>query len=145
MPQYIHEVVKTYLLMHDEISHSIKGRVTKIQDSSGNLAGVNAVVDKDLTGALMAAELKADLLIISTPVEKVYQDFDKPSRKALDRITTARARDLIARGHFAPGSMLPKIEAALYFIARGGKRVIITTPENLVRAFLENKGTHIVP
>jgi len=121
------------------------GGIPVIRDSSGNLSGVNAVVDKDLTGALMAAGLKADLLIISTPVEKVYQDFDKPARKALDRITTAQARDLIARGQFTPGSMLPKIEAALNFIARGGKRVIITTPENIVGAVLENKGTHIVP
>ncbi len=121
------------------------GGIPVIQDHRGNLSGVNAVVDKDLSGALLAAELAADLLIISTPVEKVYQDFDKSTRKALDRITTAQARDLIARKQFAPGSMLPKIEAALNFIARGGKRVIITTPENLVGAVLENRGTHIVP
>jgi len=121
------------------------GGIPVVQDSSGNLSGVNAVVDKDLTGALMAAELAADLMIISTPVEKVCRDFEKPTRTALDRITTAQARDLIAQGQFAPGSMLPKIEAALGFIARGGKRVIITTPENLVGAVLENKGTHIVP
>ena len=121
------------------------GGIPVIQDGSGNLSGVNAVVDKDLTGALMASELKADLLIISTPVEKVYRDFGKPSCRALDRITTAQARDLIARGQFAPGSMLPKIEAALSFIDRGGRKVIITTPENLVGAVLENKGTCIVP
>ena len=121
------------------------GGIPVIQDGSGNISGVNAVVDKDLTAALMASELKADLLIITTPVKKVYLDFDKPACKPLDRITTAQARDLMVRGQFAPGSMLPKIEAALGFIARGGKRVIITTPENLVDAVLENKGTHIVP
>lgn len=123
----------------------LKNCVADTQGAIGNLSGVNAVVDKDLTGALMASELEADLLIISTPVEKVYQDFDKPTRRALDRITTAQARDLIAQGQFAPGSILPKIEAALGFIARGGKRVIITTPENFVRAVTENNGTHIVP
>lgn len=121
------------------------GGIPVIRDSSGDLSGVNAVVDKDLTGALMASELSADLLIISTPVEKVFQDFGKPSARPLDRITAAQARDLISQGQFAPGSMLPKIEAALEFIERGGKKVIITTPENLVRAVLENQGTHIVP
>jgi carbamate kinase len=121
------------------------GGIPVIRDGNGNLSGVNAVVDKDLTSALLASELKADLMIISTLVTNVYREFDRPSRQALNRITARQARELIARGHFAPGTMLPKVEAALNFIDRGGKRVVITTPENMVRAVTENGGTHIVP
>jgi len=121
------------------------GGIPVIRKVGGNLSGVNAVVDKDLTSALLASELQADLLIISTLVKNVYRDFDRPSRQALNRITTAQARELIAQGHFAPGTMLPKIEAALGFIDRGGMRVVITTPENIVAAVTESSGTHIVP
>ncbi len=121
------------------------GGIPVIRDENGNFSGVNAVIDKDLTGALMASELKADMLIISTPVEKVYRNFGKPGQKPLNRITINQAKDLISQGQFAPGSMLPKIEAAIRFIELGGKQTIITTPENLINAVLNNQGTHIVP
>ncbi|WP_457578015.1 carbamate kinase [Desulfomarina sp.] len=121
------------------------GGIPVVRDGDGNLAGVNCVVDKDLTAALMAIELKADLLVISTQVENVYQDFDSLQPKALERLTVAEAFGLIARGHFGPGTMLPKIEAALEFISHGGKEVIITSPGNLVAAVQGKKGTRIVP
>jgi len=121
------------------------GGIPVIEGADGILSGVNAVVDKDLTGALMALELNADLLIISTQVEHVCLDFDKPGCKPLAQITAAEARSFIAEGHFEQGTMLPKIEAALEFISGGGKRVIITSPNYLVGSIRENRGTHIVP
>ncbi|BCL62479.1 carbamate kinase [Desulfomarina profundi] len=121
------------------------GGIPVDRDGDGNLVGVNCVVDKDLTAALMAIELKADLLVISTQVESVYLDFDSPQRKALQRLTVAEAYGRIGQGHFGPGTMLPKIEAALKFISHGGKEVIITSPENLVAAVQGKKGTRIVP
>ncbi len=121
------------------------GGIPVVRDKDGSLAGVNCVVDKDLTAALMAIELKADLLVISTQVENVYLDFDSREPKALNRLTVAEAYDWIARGHFGPGTMLPKIEAALEFIGHGGKEVIITSPENMVAAVQGRKGTRIVP
>ena len=121
------------------------GGIPVVADEKGNLSGVNAVIDKDLSTAVMALDLSVDLLIILTPVANVFTDFNKPGQKALDRLTVFEAEQLIAQGQFAQGSMLPKIQAALMFIARGGKRVIITSPENLVPAVLKNCGTHIVP
>ncbi|MBU0465495.1 MAG: carbamate kinase [Proteobacteria bacterium] len=121
------------------------GGIPVVTDEKGNLSGVNAVIDKDLSTALLASDLSAHLMIILTSVVNVFIDFNKPRQKALDRLTVFEAEQLIAQGQFSKGSMLPKIQAALMFIARGGKRVIITTPENLVPAVLKNCGTHIVP
>jgi len=121
------------------------GGIPVVADARGNLSGVNAVIDKDLSTALLASDLSAHLLIILTSVENVFVNFNKPSQKALDRLTVFEAAQLIDQGQFAPGSMLPKIQAALNFINRGGERVIITTPENLIAGVLENRGTHIVP
>lgn len=121
------------------------GGIPVVMDEKGNLSGVNAVIDKDLSTALLASELSAHLMIILTSVTNVFTDFNKPGQKALDQLTAFEAQQLIDQGQFSQGSMLPKIQAALMFIARGGKRVIITTPENLVPAVLKNCGTHIVP
>ncbi|MBU8848070.1 MAG: carbamate kinase [Desulfobacterales bacterium] len=121
------------------------GGIPVVADEKGNLSGVNAVIDKDLSTALLASDLSADLLIILTSVANVFTDFNKSGQKALDQLTVFEAEQLIDQGQFAQGSMLPKIQAALTFIAKGGKRVIITTPENLVPAVLKNYGTHIVP
>lgn len=121
------------------------GGIAVVKGCDGFLSGVNAVVDKDLTSALMAVEINADLLIISTQVEQVCLDFDKPGCRPLGQMTAAEARLFVSQGHFEHGSMLPKIEAALEFISGGGKRVIITSPDNLVGSVRENRGTHIVP
>ena len=121
------------------------GGIPVVFDEKGNLSGVNAVIDKDLSTALLASDLSVNLLIILTTVANVFTDFNKPGQKALDQLTVFEAQQLIDQGQFSQGSMLPKIQAALMFIARGGKRVIITTPENLVPAVLKNCGTHIVP
>ena len=110
----------------------------------GQLEGVDAVIDKDLTSSLLASRIESDLLVISTAVPYVALHYGTPQQKNLERITVAQAKQYIKEGHFAAGSMLPKILAALEFIENGGKEAVITSPENLRSAVLEGKGTHIV-
>jgi len=110
-----------------------------------NLEGVDAVIDKDLVSSLLAAQLGAELLIISTAVERVALNFGKPDQQFIDTMSVGEAELYIDQKHFAPGSMLPKIQAALKFLKNGGKEVIITAPEYIKDAVLGRKGTHIVP
>jgi carbamate kinase len=109
------------------------------------LEGVDAVIDKDLASSLLANQLNAGLLIISTAVEQVVLNFGKPSEKPINSMTVAEAEQYIAEGHFAPGSMLPKIQSALRFLKNGGKEVIITAPEFIKEAVARGRGTHVVP
>ena len=109
------------------------------------LKGVDAVVDKDLASAMLAGQLGADLLIISTAVEQVVLNFGTPDAKGIDEMTVDEAEQYIVKGHFAPGSMLPKIQSALRFLNNGGHEVIITAPEFIKAAVNQGKGTHIVP
>ncbi|MBL8133879.1 MAG: carbamate kinase, partial [Anaerolineae bacterium] len=104
-----------------------------------------AVIDKDRASSLLAQQLRADLLVISTGVEKVALNFNKPDQRLLDQMTLSEARQYIAEGHFAPGSMLPKIEAAVEFVGMGGPLAIITDPPNLARALRGETGTRVVP
>jgi len=120
------------------------GGIPVIQKENGDLEGVSAVIDKDRASALLAGNLKADYLIISTAVEQVYINFGKENEQALTTITLAEAKQYCAEGHFAKGSMLPKIEAAVQFLENGGKEVIITTPEKLAEAVEGEAGTRIV-
>lgn len=110
------------------------GGIPVVEDERGELSGAAAVVDKDLTASLLARALGADALIISTAVEKVALDYGKPGRRALDRMTIGEARRYLAEGHFAAGSMLPKIHAAVEFLEAGGKEAVITDPEHLEAA-----------
>jgi carbamate kinase len=109
------------------------------------LKGVDAVVDKDLASAMLAGQLGADLLIISTAVEQVVLNFGTPDAKGIDEMTVDEAEQYIVKGHFAPGSMLPKIQSALRFLKNGGHDVTITAPEFIKAAVNQGKGTHIVP
>lgn len=113
--------------------------------SNGILKGVDAVIDKDLTSGLMANRLGCGLLVISTAVPYVAINFNTPEQQDLKNITVAEAKQYIESKHFAPGSMLPKILAAIEFLEKGGTEVIITSPENLKDAVLHGLGTHIVP
>lgn len=121
------------------------GGIPVIRDEQGNLKGVNAVIDKDRGTALLANGLKADLFMISTAVEKVALNFGKPNQQDLDRMTLAEARQYMAEGHFAKGSMYPKIEAIINYLENGGPKAIITNPENMARAMRGETGTLIVP
>lgn len=119
------------------------GGIPVIRDNHGKLKGIDAVIDKDYASSLLATELKADLFVISTDVEKVCMNYGKPNEKPLDRLTITEARKLIEEGHFSPGSMLPKIKAVLSFLEHGGKQGIITSHEHLKMAFKGRAGTHI--
>jgi carbamate kinase len=121
------------------------GGIPVITDAEGNLSGINAVIDKDLSSALLASELAADLLIILTAVDNVYLDFNQPKQRKLDLITVDQAEQHMAAGHFATGSMGPKVRAAMNFLRSGGTRAIITSAEQLVVAVQGRAGTHIVP
>lgn len=120
------------------------GGIPVIEDVGGNLVGVEAVIDKDHAAALLARVLEADLFLVSTAVEQVYLNYRTPDQTAIDTMTVDAARDYINKGHFAPGSMLPKIEAAIYYLGHGGREVIITNPENITRALAGETGTRIV-
>ena len=120
------------------------GGIPVVRTDEG-LAGVDAVIDKDLASSLLANQLGAGLLIISTAVEQVALNFGKPDQMAIGKMTVAEAEQYIAEGHFAPGSMLPKIQSALSFLKNGGQEVIITAPEFIKEAVTMGRGTHIVP
>jgi carbamate kinase len=123
------------------------GGIPVIRDENGDLKGVAAVIDKDYASSLLAREIKADLFVISTAVEKVALNFGKPDQKWLDHITLAEARQYLAEGiHFAKGSMAPKIQAIIWFLeANPNGRALITNPENIGRALRGETGTWIVP
>jgi carbamate kinase len=121
------------------------GGIPVVQDADGSLRGVEAVIDKDYASALLASSLPADLFVISTAVEKVALNFNKPDQRWLDRLTLAEAREYLEAGHFHKGSMGPKIEAIASYLERGGQRALITNPENLGRALAGETGTWVVP
>ncbi len=121
------------------------GGIPVAADARGELHGVGAVIDKDLTAALMATEVGAKLLIITTSVEKVALNWGKPEQKWIDRMSLLEAREYLAEGvHFAAESMGPKIQAVINFLEAGGESAIITNPENAGRALRGNAGTHIL-
>ena len=120
------------------------GGIPVVKTDSG-LEGIDAVIDKDLASSLLANQLDVGLFIISTEVEEVALNFGKPNQRPINKMTVREAEGYVREGHFAPGSMLPKIEAALRFLRGGGREVIITSPECLEEAVLKGKGTHIVP
>jgi carbamate kinase len=121
------------------------GGVPVVRQADGTLAGVEAVVDKDLASALVAAGIGAEVLMILTGVEHVAVDFGKPSRRDLHEVTTAELAAYARQGHFAPGSMLPKVRAVLRFLERGGRRAVITTPELSEKALAGEAGTQVLP
>ncbi|KAA3663796.1 MAG: carbamate kinase, partial [Chloroflexi bacterium] len=121
------------------------GGIPVVADDAGKLEGVAAVIDKDYATSLLGNALGAELLIISTAVEKVALNFGKPDEKWLDKMTLAEAKAYLAEGtHFAKGSMAPKMQAVIWFLERGGKKAIITNPENIARALRGETGTTIV-
>ncbi|MBI5535854.1 MAG: carbamate kinase [Deltaproteobacteria bacterium] len=122
------------------------GGIPVVEDESGNLKGAIAVIDKDRASALLASQLKADMLLISTAVDKVAINFNKPDQKWLDKLTVSEAKKYQAEGHFLAGSMGPKIEAILAFLAGNPNgKGLITKPESIVDALNGKTGTWIVP
>jgi carbamate kinase len=121
------------------------GGIPVVRKNDGNLRGVPAVIDKDYASALLAQSIDADLFLISTAVEHVYLNFGEEDQKPIREMTVAEAKQYIEEGHFAAGSMLPKIRAIVWFLEEGGKKAIVTNPENIARALKGQTGTHILP
>ena len=111
---------------------------------NGNIVGVEAVIDKDLASALLALEIEADSFVILTGVEQVKINFKKPDEKNISILTLADAKRYLAEGQFPPGSMGPKIQAAVYYLESGGKEVIITSTEKINDAIAGKTGTRVV-
>jgi carbamate kinase len=125
------------------------GGIPVVQNMKGELrelSGVYAVIDKDRASALLAQQIKADLLLISTAVEKCAIYFGRENEQWLDAMNLQQAKQYLAEGiHFAPGSMAPKIEAVIGYLENGGKQAIITDPKNIARALRGETGTIITP
>src|SRR5207237_6704757 len=103
-------------------------------DENGNLIGIEAVIDKDLASSLLASTLHADLLLISTGVEKIALNYRQPNQRDLDVLTLSEARRYLNEGHFAKGSMEPKIRAVVQYLERGGRAALITMPKTILYA-----------
>lgn len=112
--------------------------------ADGRLVGVEAVVDKDLASAVLAREIGSKDLVIVTDVPQVALDFGKPTQRFLDRMTRKEAAAHLAAGQFPPGSMGPKIEAAIEFLGSGGERVVVCDIDHLTKAIGGKAGTGIV-
>ena len=120
------------------------GGIPVVRDEDGSLHGREAVVDKDLAACILAKDLKADLFVISTAVEKVCINYNKPDQKSIDCMTIAQAGEYMKQGQFAPGSMLPKIQAIVDFVSSTGCEGIVTDPAHLYDSLYGNSGTKII-
>jgi carbamate kinase len=135
----------------DEIEHLVSagyvviacggGGIPVFQGDDGDLEGVEAVIDKDLASSMLARELNADLFVISTGVPRVAINFGRPDQRWLEQLTRAEAERYLAEGHFAEGSMAPKIRAIIAYLDRPGRRGLITDPPNIGRALAGQAGT----
>src|SRR6266567_3333359 len=121
------------------------GGIPVIAGENGELVGIEAVIDKDLASSLLASTLHADLLLISTGVEKIALNYRKSGPRDLDQLTLSEAHRNLEEGQFARGSMEPKVRAAIEYLERGGKAALITMPEMITRALLGETGTWILP
>jgi carbamate kinase len=121
------------------------GGIPVIRNCKGKLEGVDAVIDKDRAGAVLAEEVNADIFLILTDVEYALLNFGTERETPVKTATVDQARKYLAEGHFKAGSMGPKVEAALGFVERGGDRAIITSLDKAADALEGRSGTHIIP
>lgn len=136
------EIIKKLLKEKIIIIASGGGGIPVIKKDN-KLIGIEAVIDKDKASALLANEISADELIIATAVEKVYLNYKKSNQQELNKVNLKEIKKYLEAGHFAKGSMLPKIQAVIKFLENGGKKAIITSPEKLSEALTGKTGTHI--
>ncbi len=121
------------------------GGIPVVTAETGELHGVAAVIDKDLASALLATALDADLLLISTAVDRVALNFGAPQQRWIDRLTLSEAKRYLAEGgHFGSGSMAPKIQAVVNYLESGGREALITSPDRIEQALAGTTGTRIV-
>jgi carbamate kinase len=121
------------------------GGIPVVLDEEGHYKGVEAVIDKDLAGERLAEVVEADVFLILTDVEKARLDFGKPTERDVGTITLPQAKEYLAEGHFLAGSMGPKVKACIRFLEWGGKKAIITSLDQAVRALEGKTGTIITP
>ncbi len=139
------ESIKRLLESGEVVSAAGGGGIPVIVNEVGSLEGVDAVIDKDLASSVLALEVKADYLMMLTGVENVCLNYGESDQKPLETITIEEAERYIAEGHFPPGSMGPKIQAAVNFLKGGGKAVFITAIDKVWEAIAGGTGTRIVP
>ncbi len=120
------------------------GGIPIIKKPDNSYEGIEAVIDKDLSSAILAHEIGAEIFVILTEVPQVYTRYNQPDQQAIGAITSGQLMDLYKAGEFPAGSMGPKVEAVCSFLERGGKRAIITNPETLEAALLGRGGTHVI-
>lgn len=120
------------------------GGIPVIINGRGLFKGIEAVIDKDYVASLIAREVKVDLFIILTNIERVYLNFGKPDERPIERMTVGEAQEFLSQGQFPAGSMGPKIEAAVEYIQAGGEEVLITSASHLKAALVHRSGTRIV-
>jgi carbamate kinase len=121
------------------------GGIPVVQELDGTLRGVEAVIDKDLGAALLAQTVAADVLVIGTDVPNAVLRYGTPEAEPLGTVTVSQLRDYAAEGHFASGSMGPKVDAACRFVERGGARAVITDLAHITQAVTGDGGTVVVP
>ncbi len=139
------EAIKT-LINSGTVTITVGGGGIPVIETDQGIEGTAAVIDKDFASAFLANKINADMLLISTAVEKVSLNFGKPNQVDLDQLTIAEAKKYLAEGtHFAKGSMEPKIKAIVQFLEQGGKEALVTNPENIGRALKGETGTKFVP
>lgn len=145
IPKKIVEIGEVKKLFKDTIVVTCGGGgIPVIENADGTLEGTAAVIDKDFAAELLAEELAADALVILTEVEKVAINWGKPNQENLAHMTVAQAQKYVEEGHFAPGSMLPKVQAAMKFVtANPGKKAIITSLNMAIEALEGKTGTVI--
>jgi len=102
------------------------------------------VIDKDLAGERLAEDVEADVLLILTDVDRVKLNYGKPDERPLDRMTVEEAKRYLAEGHFAKGSMEPKVKAAVRFVESGGERAVIASLDQAMAALAGKAGTQVV-
>ena len=121
------------------------GGIPVFRNAQGELEGLEAVIDKDRTSALLASRIGIDTLVILTQVDHVYLNFNQPEQRPIESATASEMESWLREGHFLEGSMKPKVESALYFLAHGGKRTVIAHLNRLADALAGRTGTHILP
>ena len=135
--------IKSLLEAGDIVIAAGGGGIPVIVRDDGDLEGVDVVIDKDLASGVLARGIKADCLMMLTGVEHVFLNFKQSNERALSRLTVKEAHKYLKEGHFLPGSMGPKIQAAINFLNWGGELVIITSIDKVKVAFEGRTGTKI--
>ena len=140
--------VRALLAANNVVVAAGGGGIPVVYNTSGELRqlqGIYAVIDKDLASGLLARQLGADLLLISTGVPQIAINFNTPQQQNLSEVTVDTLEGYLREGHFAPGSMKPKVEAAIAFVRAAGKPALITMPSEIGKALAHESGTWIVP